>query len=88
MEQHLTQIHLNMARKYIIVNTSELGSLDYNELITTSSSTARQNLAGDKAVVSYDGTTPSALAGKTEYTNAQIQTIVNNINNGWYEEEE
>ena len=55
-----------MARKYIIVNTSELGSLDYNELITTSSSTARQNLAGDKAVVSYDGTTPSALAGKTE----------------------
>lgn len=77
-----------MARKYIIVNTSELGSLDYNELITTSSSTARQNLAGDKAVVSYDGTTPSALAGKTEYTNAQIQTIVNNINNGWYEEEE
>ena len=77
-----------MARKYIIVNTSELGTLDYNELITTSSSTARQNLAGDKAVVSYDGTTPSALAGKTEYTNAQIQTIVNNINNGWYEEEE
>ena len=77
-----------MARKYIIVNTSELGSLDYNELITTSSSTARQNLARDKAVVSYDGTTPSALAGKTEYTNAQIQTIVNNINNGWYEEEE
>ena len=77
-----------MARKYIIINTSELGSLDYNELITTSSYTARQNLAGDKAVVSYDGTTPSALAGKTEYTNAQIQAIVNDINNGWYEEEE
>ena len=77
-----------MARKYIIVNTSELSSLDYNELITTSSSTARQNLAGDKALVSYEGTTPSALSGKTEYTNAQIQAIVNDINNGWYEEEE
>ena len=76
-----------MARKYIIVNTSELGSLDYNELITTSSSTARQNLAGDKAVVSYEGTIPSALAGKTEYTNAQINTILNDVNNGWYEEE-
>tara|TARA_R100001594_G_scaffold30603_1_gene57271 strand:+ start:2594 stop:2827 length:234 start_codon:yes stop_codon:yes gene_type:complete len=77
-----------MARKYIIVNTSELSSLDYNELLTTSQNTARKNLAGDKAIVSYEGTTPSALAGKTEYTNAQVQTIVDNINNGWYEEEE
>ena len=77
-----------MARKYIIVNTSELSSLDYNELLTTSQNTARQNLAGDKAIVSYEGTTPSALSGKTEYTNAQVQTIVDDINNGWYEEEE
>jgi len=77
-----------MARKYIIVNTSELSSLDYNELLTTSQDTARQNLAGDKAVVSYEGTTPSALSGKTEYTSAQIRTICDDINNGWYEEEE
>ena len=74
-------------KKYIILNVSELDSLNYNELSTTSKNTARQNLAGDKAVVSYDGTTPSALAGKTEYTNAQINTILNNVNNGWYEEE-
>ena len=77
-----------MARKYIIVNTSELSSLNYNELLTTSQNTARQNLAGDKAIVSYEGTIPSALSGKTEYTNVQVQTIVDDINNGWYEEEE
>ena len=77
-----------MSRKYIIVNTSELSSLNYNELKTTSASTARKNLAGDKALVSYEGTTPSSLSGKTEYTNDQIQVIVNDINNGWYEEEE
>ena len=77
-----------MARKYVIINTSELSGLDYNELTTTSSSTARQNLAGNKALVSYEGTTPSALSGKTEYNNTQIQTIINDINNGWYEEEE
>jgi|TARA_R100001443_G_scaffold16158_1_gene26062 hypothetical protein len=74
-------------KKYIILNVSELDSLDYNELSTTSKNTARQNLAGDKAVVSYEGTTPSALAGKTEYTNAQINTILDDISNGWYVEE-
>ena len=72
-----------MAKKYVIINTSELSSLDYNELTITSSSTARQNLAGDKALVSYEGTTPSALSGKTEYTVAQIKTIVDDVNNGW-----
>ena len=72
-----------MARKYVIINTSELSGLDYNELTTTSSSTARQNLAGNKALVSYEGTTPSALSGKTEYTITQIKTIVDDANNGW-----
>ena len=72
-----------MARKYVIINTSELSGLDYNELTTTSSSTARQNLAGNKALVSYEGTTPSALSGKTEYTITQIKAIVDDANNGW-----
>ena len=40
-----------MAKKYVIINTSELSSLDYNELTITSSSTARQNLAGDEATM-------------------------------------
>ena len=77
-----------MSRKYIIVNTSELSGLDYNKLKTTSALTARQNLAKDKAVISYEGNTPSELLNKTEYTNSEIRVIVDNINNGWYEEEE
>tara|TARA_R100000152_G_C6766251_1_gene191204 strand:- start:418 stop:645 length:228 start_codon:yes stop_codon:yes gene_type:complete len=72
-----------MARKYIIINTSELSGLDYNELTTTSADSARKNLAGDKALVAYEGTTPSALSGKTEYTIAQIKTIVDDPSNGW-----
>ena len=77
-----------MSRKYIIINTSELDSLDYSKLKTTSALTARQNLAKDKAVISYKGNTPSELLNKTEYTNSEIRAIVDNINNGWYEEEE
>ena len=77
-----------MSRKYIIINTSELDSLDYSELKTTSTLTARQNLTKDRTVISYEGNTPSELLNKTEYTNSEIRTIVDNINNGWYEEEE
>ena len=77
-----------MSRKYIIINTSELSGLNYNELLTTSENTARVNLAGDKALVSYEGIMPSALSGKTEYNNTQIRAIVDDINNGWYEEDE
>ena len=77
-----------MSRKYIIINTSELDSLDYSKLKTTSALTARQNLAKDKAVISYEGNTPSELLNKTEYTNSEIRAIVDNINNSWYEEEE
>jgi len=73
-----------MNKKYIILNTSELDGLDFNELTTTSRDSARKNLAEDKVIVSYIGTTPSSLSGKTEYTDEQIMTIVDNIDNGWY----
>ena len=49
-----------MARKYVIINTSELSGVDYNELLTTSQSAARQKLADYKEIVSSDGTRPSA----------------------------
>jgi hypothetical protein len=77
-----------MSRKYIILNTSELNSLDFNELKTTSKDTARKKLDGSQAIVSYEGTTPNALLGKTEYTNDQLLTIINDINNGWFTEED
>ena len=73
-----------MSKKYIILNISELDSLDFSELTRTSKDSARKNLAEDKAIVSYIGTAPSSLSGKTEYTDEQIMTIVDNINNGWY----
>ena len=77
-----------MNRKYIILDTNELSGLNYNELLTTSENTARKNLAGDKALVSYEGTIPNVLSGKTEYNNIEIRAIINDINNGWYEEDE
>ena len=77
-----------MDRKYIIVNTSELNSLDFNELLNTSEDYVRKSVDGSKAIVSYKGTIPSALSGKTEYTITELKVIVEDINGEWYTEPE
>ena len=76
-----------MAKKYVILEPSELSDLDFDKLTTTSSNTVRYNIARDKCLVSFQGNTPSELNSKTEYNEAQIFTIVDNISNGWYENE-
>ena len=73
-----------MAKKYIILNTSELDSLDFNELLNTSEDYVRKSTDGTKAIVSYEGTIPSGLSGKTEYTDSELLAIVNDINGEWY----
>jgi|TARA_Y100000296_G_C5156432_1_gene249327 hypothetical protein len=77
-----------MSRKYIILDTNELDSLNFSELKTTSKNTARKKLDNLQAIVSYEGTIPSGLSGKTEYTNDQLLAIVNDVSNGWLEEED
>ena len=73
-------------RKYVIVNISELDNLDFSELLTTSKDTARRNLDGTQAIVSFDET-PSYFSLAATYTNEELLEIINNIDNGWYEEE-
>ena len=73
-----------MNRKYIILNTSELSELDFNELPIISEEYVRKSTDESKAIVFYRGTTPSELSGKTEYTNSQLLTIVNDINGEWF----
>tara|TARA_R100001129_G_scaffold20949_1_gene13364 strand:- start:1059 stop:1289 length:231 start_codon:yes stop_codon:yes gene_type:complete len=74
--------------KYIIINTSELSGLNFDQLKQNSENTVRKNLANNKAIVSYEGTVPDGLSEKTEYTNEELLVIINDINNGWYQEEE
>ena len=57
-----------MSKKYIIINTDELNSLDFSKLTTTSKYTVRKKSDNSQAIVAFEGTTPSELLGKTEYT--------------------
>ena len=71
-------------RKYVIINASEVGSVDFSQVNETSASTLRYSLDNSKTFVKFDGDTPSFLSGKTQYTHSQILTILNGED--WAEE--
>ena len=63
-------------RKYVIINASEVGSVDFSQVLETSASTLRYSLDDSQTFVKFDGDTPSFLSGKTQYNNSQIRTIL------------
>jgi len=63
-------------RKYVIINTSETGSIDFSQVNETSVDTLRFNLSGSQTFVKFDGDTPSFLDGKTQYSHSEILTIL------------
>ena len=63
-------------RKYVIINTSETGSIDFSQVNETSVDTLRFNISGSQTFVKFDGDTPSFLDGKTQYSHSEILTIL------------
>ena len=62
-------------RKYVIVNSTEVSNFDFSQLVD-SSETSRYSLDNSKIIARFEGDTPSFLAGETQYTNAEILTIL------------
>ena len=63
-------------RKYVIINASEVSSVDFSQVNETSANTLRYSLDNSKTFVKFDGDTPSFLDGKTSYTHSEILTIL------------
>lgn len=62
--------------KYIIIDSSEIPSVDFNLVLNTNSDLLYYNLDKTQAVLKYEGTQPSFLSGKQEYTHEEILTIL------------
>jgi|TARA_R100001530_G_scaffold71392_1_gene50563 hypothetical protein len=71
-------------RKYVIINASEVGTVDFSQVHETSASTLRYSLDDSQTFVKFDGDTPSFLDGKTQYNHSQIRTIL--AGEDWHEE--
>ena len=63
-------------RKYVILDASEVSTVDFSQVNETSADTLRYSLDDSQTFVKFDGDTPSFLNGKTSYTHSQIRTIL------------
>ena len=72
---------MSTERTYMIIPTSETGSIDFNEVLETSEHTLRLNLSGSKTFVKWDSETiPTSVNSLTTkegpYTYEEITTIL------------
>lgn len=63
-------------KTYCIINSSEVGSVDFDQVFETSADTLRYSVDGTKTFVKYEGTQPSFLDGKTQYTHSEILNVL------------
>ena len=76
-----------MARKYVIITSEDVSSVDFTKVEETSTDTLRWNNNNTKTFVKYQGYKPACLHGKTAYTYAQITNILDDVDGEWYIED-
>ena len=63
-------------KTYCIINSDEVNSVDFNQVLQTSASTLRYSVDGTKTFVKYEDGQPSFLSGKTEYSHSEILEVL------------
>ena len=63
-------------RTYCIIDSSEVNSVNFNQVAETSADTLRYSIDGTLTFVKYEGEQPSFLNGKQEYTHSEILAIL------------
>jgi len=61
-------------RKWVIVNVSDITDEMIASAIQSSMATLRKTLDGSKAILKFDGNTPSCFDGLTTYNHSEILT--------------
>ena len=63
-------------RTYCIIDSSEVNSVNFDQVAETSADTLRYSIDGTQTFVKYEGEQPSFLSGKQEYTHSEILAIL------------
>jgi hypothetical protein len=64
-------------RQYVIINTDELSTINFDQVLETSVDTLRYNVAGDQTFVKYTGAKPRCLYGKDTLSHTAMLTVLN-----------
>ena len=73
-------------RKWVIVNVSDITDEMIRNAIQSGRDTLRKTLDGSKAILKFNGDTPSCFDGLTTYNHSEILEEL--AKNDWTEEEE
>ena len=73
-------------RRWVIVNVSDITDEMIVNAIQSSMNTLRKSLDGSKAILKFDGDTPSCFEGLTTYNHSEILTEL--AKSAWTEEAE
>lgn len=65
-----------MSRTYVIVDSAEASSFDFDQLVDIDESYSRKSLDGSKILARFEGDTPSFLIGEPQYDHAEILNIL------------
>jgi len=65
-----------MSRTYVIIDSDEVSSVDFSQVLETSVDTVRYNLAGTRTFVKYEASKPRFLYGKDTLTHSEILAIL------------
>tara|TARA_Y100001963_G_scaffold158213_1_gene257055 strand:- start:1326 stop:1652 length:327 start_codon:yes stop_codon:yes gene_type:complete len=75
-------------RKYVIIPIAEVENIDFSQVAEDSARTLRLSEDGEYTFVKFEGDTPAFLEGKTQYTHAEIKTILIDPDGVWYVDNE
>ena len=65
-----------MSRKYVIISASDVSFVNFDQVLESSENTLRYSIDNSQTFVKFEGTTPSFLDGKTQYSHSEILTIL------------
>lgn len=67
-------------RRYVIINSSDVNLVDFNQVMETAPETCRYSVDGSKTFIKYEGSMPSSVFSlsekSAEYNHSEILSIL------------
>ena len=76
-------MHLLNMKSFVIINSDQVSSVNFNEVMETSVNTLRYSLDGIKTFVKFNSGTPSFVTNETIYSEDEFNELTSDYSNGW-----
>ena len=63
-------------RQYVIINASDVSTVNFDDVLETSAATLRYNVAGDETFVKYEVPKPRCWYGKDTLSHSAMLTVL------------